>query len=719
MKMLIKISLLYSLCVLACPAWLRASEPEDKSEKSMSENDKRDNDLDDSTEIVITAKRKSDIEQSVISSDEINREQFSKTAEGRLQHLAGVDLTRKSVSGNDRGKVLLRGLDESRILVLFDGHSLNGAGVYGGYFVDWSSLSVEDVERIDIYRGAASVKYGNTLGGVVNIVTKEGSKTPRTTIRVSGGSLDSWDAQLSHSWGFGPLRYNLSLGHNETDGDLRNSYLKRNTISGKVTLLLPFELHLSTSARYSTNNCGMTVYNKPDSPYYDSSKPESLESSLGGPYVKFINHGYGRWGSLDWGYGSHWDDGRSQFDLTLSRKVAGLDVSATAYLIEQKRTEYFFAIDDPRHLVLKRELEPEKHNWGWRTDLKKTFDGYGAHTLEAGAEGTYLGYGGVTVMEQDESYFPPSANQTIPQPASKISMLHGIYLQDQWHVSDWLDLDAGLRFDNFVADAPEENAPHMNDSTFTPRAEVSISPWDGGHVAMRYRWSHRFPNLPEYFWWYSGYQPEDRKSLRPESAHMFELEAGHEIGKKFSVTVRAYHYMVNDYIRWIFGYRPSRVIYNIDSVDFSGFEAEAAYSLPYHLEVWANYTWQMAKKSGDVLDNSSQLTDELTELPRNKLNMGIAYKEKDGLEARFTARYVDLRKVVVGDLTTPGASHLENLEPFVQLDIFASYPLLHYSDGKELRVELAIQNLLNQHYVEEYGFPMPGLVFMAGMRASL
>jgi len=294
-----------------------------------------------------------------------------------------------------------------------------------------------------------------------------------------------------------------------------------------------------------------------------------------------------------------------------------------------------------------------------------------------------------------------------------------MYLQDQWQFNHWIYLGLGLRFDNFIADGPEDNAPNMNNSTWSPRAELTVHPWEGGHVTARYRWSHRFPNLPEYFWWYSGYQPDDRKSLRPENAHMFELEAGHKLGNKFFVTLRGYHYIVNDYIRWIFGYRPSRLIYNIDSVSLSGFEIEGSYQLPYHLQIWANYTWQLAKKSGDILDYSTALTDELSELPRNKLNMGLAFNDKNGLQARFSVRYVDLRKAVVGNLTTPDSSHLENLEPFIDLDIYASYPILHHGNDQEVRVEVSVQNLLNRNYVEEYGFPMPGIVFMAGMRTTM
>jgi len=707
-----------TLLLLILPGSAHAEQPVAREPDPQAGRDNQQGQVD-VNEIVIKAKRDHASEYCELDEDDLARERFSKTIDGLLTDMAGVDLTRKSIAGSDRGKVLLRGFDESRFLILLDGRSLNGAGVYGGYFVDWSALSLEDVERIEVIRGAAPVKYGNTLGGVLNIITRTGSDKSKTAIRVSGGSLGSWDAQLAHAWRMGPLLYSVSAGHHETDGFLRNAYLKHNKLSGKFAMLLPWKLKLSASASYSANECGMAVYNQPDSPYYDPGKPDSLDSQLGGPYVPFLDHGYGRWGARDWGTRSHWNDGRAQFDLSLSRSTEHFSASARAYLMEQTRREFYYAVDDPLHLILDRRLRPEKHNWGWRIDLKNILEAMGTHVIEYGAEGTYLGYGGVTINSVDDSYVPPFSVSSIPDPSSQISMLHGIYLQDAWHLNDWFEAGLGLRFDNFVADGPEENAPTLNDTTWSPRVELTVLPWLDGRVTARYRWSHRFPNLPEYYWWYSGYQPADRKPLTPEDAHMFELEVGQKFGQRFQVSARAYHYRVANYIRWIFGYRPSRLIYNIDGVDFTGLEMEATCQLLPGLQLWANYTWQLATKTGDVLDHSSELSTELVELPRNKLSLGLAYHAEEGLQARFSARYVDLRRAVVGDLTTSGESRLEKLAPYVDLELYASYPLLHTASGGQVRAELSIQNLLNRSYVEEYGYPLPGIVFMTGLRLTM
>jgi len=55
-------------------------------------------------------------------------------------------------------------------LVLIDGQPLNDAYTGG---VEWGMLPVEDIERIEVIRGAGSALYGgNAMGGVINIITK-------------------------------------------------------------------------------------------------------------------------------------------------------------------------------------------------------------------------------------------------------------------------------------------------------------------------------------------------------------------------------------------------------------------------------------------------------------------------------------------------------------------------------------------------------------------
>jgi len=670
-------------------------------------------------EVVITAKREARDDkpyyvQRVIGADDFARENSSLTADALLKNEAGFELSRKGVSGADSSRLRVRGFDESRSLILLNGRNLNGAGVMGGYYVDWGALSREDLERIDVIRGAGPAKYGNTLGGVINIETAEGTKERKTIFRGSAGLLDTWDVSLAHRWGIGPLRYTVSAGHYETDGYLRNNYTKRTNVGGRLTFDLPLDLQFDIGGRYTFNKVGAIVYNRPDSPYYNRDKPTSLESQLGGPNLPFLDHGVGKWGPLDWGNGSYWEDERGQFDVMLSRKSKTIDFKLQAYLNEQDRNEFFYAIDDPDRLVLRRDTRPEKDNFGWRADFKQVAAGGGTHTIEYGAEGHYLGYGGIDVRFADPAYFSGRRLPVDTEGPGKVAIRHGGYVQDLWRLGDLADLELGVRFDRYVASGPEANAVKIVEDKWNPFAGFRLRPWEGGQINFRYRRANRFPTLPEYYWWYNGYQPPDRKSLCSEQADQFDMEVGHEEAGRWSILARAYHYDVRDYIRTVFGYRPSRVIYNIDQVKLTGVEAEFQYLLPYHFFVWSNYTWQISRKRGDMLDSSARLSDELVELPRHKANLGFGYREKNGLDARLTFRYVDVCQAVTGNPTIPGGSRLETLDPIHELDLHATYPVWRDSKDRELRFNCALENLLNQHYQEEYGYPMPGFRAMAG-----
>ncbi|MGD8702853.1 MAG: TonB-dependent receptor plug domain-containing protein, partial [Desulfosarcina sp.] len=83
----------------------------------------------------------------------------------------------KSFFGTDKNAgVDIRGMGEtsvSNVLVLVDGFRLNSPDLAGP---DFSSLPIDEIERIEIVRGANSVVYGSgAVGGVVNIITKRGT----------------------------------------------------------------------------------------------------------------------------------------------------------------------------------------------------------------------------------------------------------------------------------------------------------------------------------------------------------------------------------------------------------------------------------------------------------------------------------------------------------------------------------------------------------------
>ena len=55
--------------------------------------------------------------------------------------------------------------------------------------VDFGNLAPVDIDRIEILRGPQSALYGSdAMGGVINVVTRKGAKTPRRNVTVEAGS---------------------------------------------------------------------------------------------------------------------------------------------------------------------------------------------------------------------------------------------------------------------------------------------------------------------------------------------------------------------------------------------------------------------------------------------------------------------------------------------------------------------------------------------------
>jgi outer membrane receptor for ferrienterochelin and colicins len=79
-------------------------------------------------------------------------------------------------------------------MVLVDGQPMLGRN--SGNF-DLSRISVTNIERIEIIKGASSCLYGSdALGGAINIITRHGAITPQAQASLLYGSLNTVDATL-------------------------------------------------------------------------------------------------------------------------------------------------------------------------------------------------------------------------------------------------------------------------------------------------------------------------------------------------------------------------------------------------------------------------------------------------------------------------------------------------------------------------------------------
>ena len=97
----------------------------------------------------------------------------AKTVPELLRSTAGIQIqSRPNAGGNEDLTVKLRGHDSRHYTVLVDGVPQAMAGVMGGGYVNWNAIPLSMVERLEITKGAKSAAYGQTEGGVINIITK-------------------------------------------------------------------------------------------------------------------------------------------------------------------------------------------------------------------------------------------------------------------------------------------------------------------------------------------------------------------------------------------------------------------------------------------------------------------------------------------------------------------------------------------------------------------
>ena len=110
----------------------------------------------------------------------------------------------------------IRGAEANHTLVLIDGVRANDNS--NGEF-DFSNLSADDIERIEVIRGPQSGLYGsNAVGGVVNIITKDGRGPLTLSLRGEVGSFASKDGAIHLSGGNDWVWARASYNRQWTDG---------------------------------------------------------------------------------------------------------------------------------------------------------------------------------------------------------------------------------------------------------------------------------------------------------------------------------------------------------------------------------------------------------------------------------------------------------------------------------------------------------------------
>ena len=160
---------------------------------------------------------------SVIRQDVIEKSVYSSVGE-LLSNLSGGYVVGANQNPGATQALFLRGSASNQVAVLIDGMRLTDTSTPNGS-MDLNEISLAEVERIEIIRGAHSTLYGGAaVGGVINIITKKGKANGfHGTASLQGGTFGrstfSAVSNLSMHYGFkNGLYVNGSLFHQNVEG---------------------------------------------------------------------------------------------------------------------------------------------------------------------------------------------------------------------------------------------------------------------------------------------------------------------------------------------------------------------------------------------------------------------------------------------------------------------------------------------------------------------
>ena len=153
--------------------------------------------------------------------------------------------------------IRIRGGSDTQTLVLIDGAIVN-SGTLGSY--DFAHLTTDNIERIEILRGAQSMLWGSdAMGGVINITTKKGQGPLTVGGFVEYGSFATLREGGSVSGKQGLVDYSLSLSRWDTSSfsavNYRRGAAERDSYrnwqgSGRVGVDLPYDGRLDFNFRW-------------------------------------------------------------------------------------------------------------------------------------------------------------------------------------------------------------------------------------------------------------------------------------------------------------------------------------------------------------------------------------------------------------------------------------------------------------------------------------
>jgi vitamin B12 transporter len=189
---------------------------------------------------------------SVITSEDIEM-MNAHTLTELLDRASGVFVTFFGRDFGSDASLQIQGSEDRHVLVLVDGIPWN---FLSGGNAGTNSIPVRIIKRIEIIKGPASSSWGSSLGGVVNVITKDTgeSVTPSGSVSVSYGERDTQDYSAEAAGKAGYVRYYLYVGKQDSDGLRFGRDFENDTAYSKLEVPLSDDIKFMLTSGYGEHS---------------------------------------------------------------------------------------------------------------------------------------------------------------------------------------------------------------------------------------------------------------------------------------------------------------------------------------------------------------------------------------------------------------------------------------------------------------------------------
>jgi len=569
-------------------------------------------------------------------------------------------------------------------------------------------LDTSFVGSLALITGALPAQFGLRTAGVIDIQTKSGKSLEQGgSVGVYGGSFDTLTPSVEYGGRIGTTEYfftgrgfTSNLGIENPTGSY--SAIHDRTLQGNffsyTSTVLDAQTRVSTIFGNTTNR-----FQIPNNP--------------GQSFCCGITSAYGVSDFSSSNLNENQNEQNTFGVVALQKSVNGFDVQLAAF----SRYSSLHFIPDPVGDILFNGIASDVYRRGFANGLQGdgAFPLNDANTLRAGftvtGESTLVS-NIATVEPLDSEGNPIDAPFPITDNNSKFGWIAGIYLQDEWRITNQLTVNFGLRFDQMWQ--------YVNANQFSPRFNLVYKPFDGTTFHAGY--ARYFTPPPQAIAAPTNIaatanttaQPENflQSPVLPERAHYFDAGVVQKVTPNLQVGVDAYYKIAQDLLDdGQFGQALILSGFNYESAYNAGVELTATYK-DGNFSGYGNLAWarQMAK---NVVSNQYLFgNDELAYIANNYIytdhaqtwtaSAGASYLWQG---TRFTA------SMVYGSGLRSGFANTDHVPPYATANVGVSREFTVPDLGK-FTARLDVVNIFDAVYQIRSGTGIGVFAPQYGMR---